>query len=77
MPKPDRLLGCPFCGEQPEIIDREVDFTPPSGMSFSYASAKGKSIACTNKMCGMQPATHPCPEENLFLFEKNWNMRPK
>ncbi len=70
------LLPCPFCGALPQIVERKVDYTPPtSEWSFSFACAEGYSYACVNEKCPMKPATHPCPYGNLDMFAYNWNTR--
>jgi hypothetical protein len=57
------LLGCPFCGRQPEIEER---------------FAEGNRIVCwklkcTNKNCHVNPETHW--NDSKDWVAKNWNFR--
>jgi len=66
-PKPCEmpLKPCPFCGEQPQVVDHEEE-----NDNASYSK-----ISCENRMCGMQPKTYHFTPSAFKLFRINWNTR--
>ena len=54
-----RLLGCPWCGEQPEV------WMPPAARTLVY-------VGCRNPMCACNPSVNGVGE---LMAKTRWNRR--